>query len=68
MKELPTDNLANGAEGIKDMIKNFDEAYVEATFQVVKVYLSYPIAANRISKTSVCHQNCTMRTRNKEGR
>ena len=68
MKELPTGNLANGAEGIKDMIKNFEEAYVEATFRVVKVYLSYLIAANRISRTSVCHQNCTMRTRSKDGR
>ena len=25
MEELPTDSLANGAEGIKDMIKNFEE-------------------------------------------
>ena len=58
MEELPTDSLANGAKGIKDMIKNFEEAYVEATSQVVKVYLSYPIAENRISRTSVCHQNC----------
>ena len=68
MEELPTDRLANGAEGIKDMIKNFEEEYVEVTSQVVKVYLSYPIAANRISRTSVCHQNCTMRTCSKDGR
>jgi len=26
MKELPTDTLANGAEGIKDLITNFDDA------------------------------------------
>lgn len=26
MKELPTDTLANGAEGIKDMITNFEDA------------------------------------------
>ena len=58
MEELPTDSLVNGAEGIKDMIKNFEEAYVEATSHVVKVYLSYPTAENRISRTSVCHQNC----------
>ena len=55
MEELPTDSLANGAKGIKDMIKNFEEAYVEATFQVVKVWLSYLIAENRISRTSVCN-------------
>jgi serine/threonine-protein phosphatase 2B catalytic subunit len=29
MKELPADTLANGAEGIKDMITNFEDAYVE---------------------------------------
>ena len=32
MKELPTDTLANGAEGIKDSITNFDDAYVEQLF------------------------------------
>ena len=36
MEELPTDSLVNGAEGIKDMIRNFEEAYVEVTFQVIK--------------------------------
>jgi len=62
MRELPTDTLANGAEGIKDSITNFDEAYVETSVYVTDIYLPDPIAASRISKMSVCHRICTTRT------
>ena len=41
MEELPTNSLANGAEGIKDMIKNLEEVYVEATFKSLRY--TYPI-------------------------
>lgn len=58
MKELPTDTLANGAEGIKDLIKNFDEAYVGRVTYITNVCLPYPTAASRISRTSACRQNC----------
>lgn len=34
MKELPSDTLANGAEGIKDMITNFEDAYVETLINI----------------------------------
>jgi hypothetical protein len=35
MKELPADSLANGAEGIKDMITNFEDAYVETAIHII---------------------------------
>lgn len=62
MKELPTDTLANGAEGIKDSITNFDDAYVETAIYVTDIYSSYSVAASRISRMSVCHRNCTTQT------
>ena len=66
MKELPADSLANGAEGIKDMITNFEEAYVEAAIHINGVYSLYPVAASLISRTSVCHRNYTTRTHRKD--
>lgn len=67
MKELPADSLANGAEGIKDMITNFEDAYVEKAIRVTGIYLLYPLAVNQISRTSACHRNYTMRTLKKDG-
>lgn len=68
IKELPANSLANGAEGIKDMITNFEEAYVETAIYITKVYLPYPVAASRISRTSVCHRNYMMRTLRRDER
>jgi len=65
MKDLPTDTLANGAEGIKDSITNFDDAYVERCICTTDVYSLYSTGASRISRTSVCHRNCTTPTRRK---
>ena len=65
MKELPTDTLANGAEGIKDLITNFDDAYDETPIYITDIYLLYSVGASRISRTSVCPRNCTTRTRRK---
>ena len=62
MKELPTDTLANGAEGIKDLITNFDDAYDETPIYITDIYLLYSVGASRISRTSVCPRNCTTRT------
>ena len=67
MKELPTDTLANGAEGIKDSITNFDDAYVETPIFIMAVCLLRHAGASRILKTSVCHPNCTTRTPRKGG-
>jgi hypothetical protein len=67
MKELPSDTLANGAEGIKDLITNFDDAYVEIAIYVTEIHLSYPVAASRISRMSVCRRNYTTRTLRKDG-
>jgi len=68
MKELPSDTLANGAEGIKDSITNFDEAYVETAACIADAYLPYLVAASRISRTSVCHRTCMTQTLRKAGR
>lgn len=68
MKELPADTLANGAEGIKDMITNFEDAYVETAPHVAEMYSSYLVAASRISRMSVCHRIYTTRTLRKVGR
>lgn len=68
MKELPTDTLANGAEGIKGSITNFDDAYVETSVCITSIYLPHSIAASRISKTSVYHRNCTTPTLRKAER
>ena len=62
MKELPSDTLANGAEGIKDSITNFHDAYVETATHTTGTYLPYSVAASRISRTSVCHRTCTVQT------
>lgn len=66
MKELPADSLANGAEGIKDMITNFEEAYVETAIHIAEIYLLRPVAASRISRTSVYRRNFTTRTLRKD--
>lgn len=68
MKELPSDTLANGAEGIKDSITNFDDAYVETAAFIADAYLPYLVAASQISKMSVCHQTCTTQTLRKAER
>lgn len=68
MKELPPDSLANGAEGIKDMITNFEEAYVETAICTTEIYLLYSLVVNRISRTSVCHRIYTTRTLRKDER
>ena len=62
MKDLPTDTLANGAEGIKDSITNFDDACVETPTCIIDTYSLYSVGASRISRTSDCHRNYTMRT------
>ena len=62
MKALPSDTLANGAEGIKDLITNFDEAYVKKAIHIADTHLPHPVAASRISRTSICHRTCTMQT------
>ena len=63
MKELPSDTLANGAEGIKGLITNFDDAYVGTAAYIADICSPpYTVAANRISRTNICRQHYTTRT------
>lgn len=68
MKELPADSLANGAEGIKGLITNFEDAYVGTIIHLVEAYLICPVAASRISKTSICRRTSTTQTLRKDER
>jgi len=48
MKELPTNTLANGAEGIKDLITNFDDTYDETPIYITDIHLLFSVGANQI--------------------
>jgi hypothetical protein len=66
MRALPSDSLANGAEGIKDMITSFEDAYVETTAYITERFLFCSAAASRTLRMSICRRNYMMRTLRKD--
>jgi hypothetical protein len=68
MKDLPNDTLANGAEGIKDSITNFDDAYVETVACIADVFSQCPVAGSQILRMSICRRSCTTPTLRKAER